>query len=107
MNTCFGERVNVDKSDCQIVHLKRIRGGNLSCRICLEVEFPDNEISRRRIGFYERNGFVLNNYPYIQPPISEGRNPVPLKIMTTDKGITEEQFNKIRALLYKYVYNVS
>ena len=26
--------------------------------ICLEVELPEDELTRRRIGFYERNGFV-------------------------------------------------
>lgn len=33
--------------------------------ICLEVELPEDELTRRRIGFYERNGFVFNEYPYI------------------------------------------
>ena len=31
--------------------------------ICLEVELPEDELTRRRIGFYERNGFVFNEYP--------------------------------------------
>ena len=46
--------------------------------ICLEVELPEDELTRRRIGFYERNGFVFNEYPYIQPPISKGKSPVGL-----------------------------
>ena len=79
----------------------------LSCMICLEVELPNSEISKRRIGFYERNGFFINNYMYIQPPISNGRNPVPLKIMTSGNEITEDKFDEIKALLYKYVYNAS
>lgn len=77
------------------------------CRICLEVELPDNELAKRRIGFYERNGFVLNHYPYIQPSISKGQKPLPLLIMTTDGSIAEEEFQKIRKLLYKYVYHAS
>lgn len=79
----------------------------LSCMICLEVELPNSEISKRRIGFYERNGFFINDYMYIQPPISNGRNPVPLKIMTSGNEITEDKFDEIKALLYKYVYNAS
>ena len=64
-------------------------------QVCLEVELPDNELARRRIGFYSRNGFRLNNYPYIQPPMSEGKNPVPLLIMTTDREVEEREFVKI------------
>lgn len=72
--------------------------------ICLEAEPPTSEITRRRIGFYNRNGFYLNEYPYIQPPISQGRAPVPLMIMTYGKKIDECEFEKIRDLLYKEVY---
>ena len=72
--------------------------------ICLEVEFPENELARRRIGFYSRNGFALNNYPYIQPPMSAGKNPVPLLIMTTGGEICEDEFINIMDSLYKIVY---
>ena len=60
--------------------------------ICLEVELPEDELTRRRIGFYERNGFVFNEYPYIQPPISKGKSPVPLRIMTYGSAITQDTF---------------
>lgn len=72
--------------------------------ICLEVELPDTDISKRRIGFYERNGFVLNHYPYIQPPLSDGRSSVPLKIMTYGRPICENEFEKIKTYLYTRVY---
>ncbi|MGN0288505.1 MAG: GNAT family N-acetyltransferase [Lachnospiraceae bacterium] len=74
--------------------------------VCLEVELPQNELASRRIGFYQRNGFILNDYPYMQPPISQGRNPLPLKIMTWGKGISEEQFQRIQGVLYREVYGV-
>ena len=72
--------------------------------ICLEVELPEDELTRRRIGFYERNGFVFNEYPYIQPPISKGKSPVPLRIMTYRSEITREEFQKIKEILYRRVY---
>ena len=72
--------------------------------ICLEVELPDNELAKRRIGFYERNGFFLNDYDYIQPPMSEGRNEIPLMIMTRQRKISESEFEYIRSMLYKKVY---
>lgn len=74
--------------------------------VCLEVELPETELARRRIGFYNRNGFYLNDYDYVQPPISAGKNPVPLKIMTTGGKIPENEYLKIKNLLYKEVYRV-
>ncbi|MBO5371574.1 MAG: GNAT family N-acetyltransferase [Lachnospiraceae bacterium] len=73
-------------------------------RVCLEVELPDTEMARRRIGFYERNNFYYNAYSYMQPSISIGRNPIPLRIMTTNGKITEEEFLEIKELLYRRVY---
>ena len=72
--------------------------------ICLEVELPEDELTRRRIGFYERNGVVFNEYPYIQPPISKGKSPVPLRIMTYKSEITREEFQKMKEILYRRVY---
>lgn len=73
-------------------------------QICLEVELPENELARRRIGFYTRNGFNLNEYDYIQPPMAEGKNPVPLLIMTSKETIDEERFRLFRSVLYDKVY---
>ena len=78
----------------------------LSCMICLEVELPEEEMAKRRIGFYERNGFYYNEYEYMQPAMSKGRKEIPLRIMTSEEKITENRFEEIRDLLYKYVYNV-
>ena len=75
-------------------------------RICLEVELPENDIARRRIGFYTRNGFSLNEYHYIQPPMSAGKNPVPLLIMTTGGAVDEKKFEYIKDKRYEKVYNV-
>lgn len=72
--------------------------------VCLEVELPNDEMTAQRIGFYERNQFFLNDYPYIQPSISAGRNPVPLLIMTSGWPISRAEFEKIKDVLYKEVY---
>lgn len=74
--------------------------------LCLEVEPPENEITRRRVGFYERNGFFLNEYPYVQPPISKGKNPVPLMLMSSGKLLSETEFHIIKQRLYRDVYKV-
>lgn len=72
--------------------------------VCLEVELPLTDIAKRRIGFYERNGLFLNEYEYFQPPISKGKNKVPLMIMTSKSKVGEDVFNKIKDTLYKEVY---
>ena len=72
--------------------------------VCLEVELPETELSRRRIGFYERCGFFYNDYDYTQPPIWEGKSPVPLRIMSYGKPLSEEEFENVRDILYKNVY---
>lgn len=77
------------------------------CRICLEAEPPENDLATRRIDFYKRNGFFLNQLPYIQPSISKGRNPLPLLIMTTKGPVAKKEFYEIKSLLYKEVYHVS
>lgn len=78
---------------------------NQNKTVCLEVELPDTELSKRRIGFYERNGFFLNEYEYFQPPISKGKKIVPLKIMTSKEQASQATFEKIRNILYNEVYN--
>lgn len=72
---------------------------------CLEVEPPDTDLARRRIDFYKRNHFFFNSYPYIQPSISEGRNAIPLFIMTSERSISEDEFLNIKELLYTNVYH--
>ncbi len=78
----------------------------LSSMICLEVELPEEEMAKRRIGFYERNGFYYNEYEYMQPAISKDRNEIPLRIMTTGGKVTEDRFNEMKDILYQYVYGV-
>ncbi len=85
--------------------LKELMGGS-DLPICLEVELPETELAKRRIGFYQRNGFYFNDYPYIQPAMAEGQNPIELKIMSTGQKLEHDEFLRIKALLYKEVYGV-
>ncbi len=76
-------------------------------RICLEVELPETEMAKRRISFYERNGFSFNDYEYLQPAYSNDKNPVPLRIMTTEGTISRAEFEILRKKLYKTVYKTT
>ena len=50
--------------------------------VVLEVELPADDLTRRRVGFYERNGFVLHkDFDYLQPPYKPGDDELPLKLM--------------------------
>lgn len=72
----------------------------------LEVELPENELACRRIGFYERNGFVQNAYPYTQPALSDVAKPIALQIMSRPKALNTEEFTKVRDALYREVYKM-
>jgi ribosomal protein S18 acetylase RimI-like enzyme len=72
--------------------------------VVLEVESPDNEWSRRRIGFYERLGFTLNPFEYMQPPLREGQAELPLNIMSYGQPLTDKQFVFFRDTVYRVVY---
>ena len=76
----------------------------LGKNVCLEVELPNTDINKRRIAFYERNGFFLNDYGYIQPPLAEGQNPIELKIMTFGRALSESEFAALRDMIYEKVY---
>ncbi len=73
--------------------------------ICLEVEVPNTPIACRRIEFYKRNGFYSNEYPYIQPAIEQGKQPVPLFIMSTNRKLNALEFESVKSTLYKEVYH--
>lgn len=74
--------------------------------VVLEVEPPERELQRRRIGFYERNGFRQNPYAYIQPAMSEEGRAIPLKLLSTPEKLGETEFERIRDVLYQQVYQV-
>ncbi|EOS56052.1 GNAT family N-acetyltransferase [Paenibacillus barengoltzii] len=95
-----------------------VRGGGIGKRLVekclktsakltvLEVELPENHVACRRIRFYERLGFHLNDFNYVQPPLRPGRAELPLKMMSYPKPLTEEEFLVCRALIYSKVYRV-
>ena len=74
--------------------------------LCLEAELPDHELARRRICFYQRNGFFQNSYPYHQPALAADQSPVPLCIMSFPAPITQQRFISLRNTLYQKVYKV-
>ena len=75
-------------------------------QLVLEVELPQTEPARRRIGFYTRNGLFLNRYDYAQPPLGPGQGSVSLLLMTSGAPVSEPVFRTIRDRLYRDIYGV-
>lgn len=73
--------------------------------IVLEVEQPYDEISEKRIKFYERNGFVLSEYGYEQPKINTEVNKIPLLLMVYEQAIDESKFVEIKAMIFDTMYD--
>ena len=72
--------------------------------LILEVEPPETDIARRRIGFYTRCGMFLSDFPYAQPPLNEGDGMLPLMLMSSGGGLTHAQAAEVRNVLYREVY---
>lgn len=71
--------------------------------IVLEVELPgSNDMADRRIGFYERCGFVTHpEVKYIQPPYRKGGNSLELLLMTYGENAdVPEMASEIKAKVY-------
>lgn len=63
--------------------------------ILLEVELPNSTINQRRIKFYERIGFNLNQHYYEVPSSEEDHSPLELLLMSYPEHLTKndvEQF---------------
>lgn len=99
----------------------RVRGGGLGAQalqqlieqlrlpIILEVEKPEDELSRRRISFYRRLGFTLwPEHHYIQPAYDPGKQALPLLLMTHGlEKFDDKQFKQARRLIYSDVYRTT
>lgn len=73
--------------------------------IILEVELPDEKIKERRIQFYKRLGFNLNNYFYKQPPLYKGGLSVDLLVMSYPTPILREEFDNFIKKYHPIIYN--
>ena len=71
--------------------------------LVLEAEPPTDEMTHRRIRFYERIDLTLYDYPYIQPAYTEESLPVELRLMGT---IDTENIplDKVSNTLHREVY---
>ena len=59
--------------------------------VILEAEAPETEQQIKRIKFYDRLGFKVNDYPYEQPSYHGGEG-VPLLILSYPEQLKENEF---------------
>jgi GNAT superfamily N-acetyltransferase len=76
----------------------------VSLPVVLEVEKPEDEISKKRIVFYERLGFKYWDLPYIQPAYGKGKKPIPMDLMTYGKIDLNTELKSVKEQLYQHVY---
>lgn len=82
-------------------HLFKTVGEN----VLIEVEKPETDEARRRIAFYERNGFRLRgDINYVQPPYSAEQSGVEMMLMTHG-DVRLRDTRDLREMLTE-VYNV-
>lgn len=74
--------------------------------IILEIEPPLDNISIKRMEFYKRLGFKLNEYQYFQMPLRKNDSPSELKIMSYPDKLKEEEFENAKNTIYHEVYGV-
>jgi ribosomal protein S18 acetylase RimI-like enzyme len=73
--------------------------------IILEVELPTDELSRRRIGFYQRNSFSIQPFTYFQPPYRKGEERIKMHLMAnTQMPINKTKYDEVVGVIEKKVY---
>lgn len=111
----FGEFVYVEHFAVDSAIRGKGIGGQAIDKLCekagktvvLEVELPCDEISRKRIAFYERHGFSLCDRKYVQPPYDSSKKCLEMKLMWRGKKDINDDFNHIVERIYNKVYNFS
>ncbi len=72
--------------------------------IVLEVEPPVDEITWRRVKFYQRLGWHLSDFQHIQKAYVTGRNGVLLQLMSYPEPLNDRAFQIIEETLFSTLY---
>ena len=73
--------------------------------IILEVELPISNINERRIRFYERIGFNLNQHYYEVPPKKKEQPPLQLLLMSYPNMISEKDVSMFVKKYHPVLFN--
>ena len=78
-----------------------------SGRVILEIDPPETEIACRRQRFYERMGFVTNDFPYIHPSFQRPCEPHRLVLMSYPTAMSPEEFHRLEEFVHGRVLRYS
>lgn len=88
--------------------LERLIGANPGKTILLEIDPPRDDISMRRLRFYERLGFVVNDIEYEHPSFYTGHRAYPHRLVILSHGhrLSDEDLMRymkfMRSTILKY-----
>ncbi len=71
--------------------------------IILEIEPPEDELTIKRLRFYERIGFKSNNYPYMHPSYCRNGKVHPLVILSYPTSLSQEDFDTFTGYIHTTV----
>ncbi len=106
-NTIYGEHFAIKpKVRNQGVGSKILRTlkQTLQQPILIEVDPPTRELEKRRIAFYEREGFSIIDTNYMQPSYNPQLPEVPLYLMSTDATLVGKRLKDTIKELYQVVF---
>lgn len=73
----------------------------------LEVEHPEDDITKRRIEFYKRNGLYLNTHEYVVPAMPNLSQELHFLLMSYPNKIDEKDFDVLYQRILKEVYQIT
>lgn len=72
-------------------------------KIVLEIEPPIDEMTIKRLHFYEKHGFYMNDFKYIHPSFSKNTLPHRLDILSNKAKLTDKEFVGIQSFISNVV----
>ena len=72
-------------------------------RILLEIEPPQDELTCRRYGFYQRNGFTMNPFHHIQAKYHLGDEDLELKILSYPSELTPQEYHRFYDYMSRHI----
>lgn len=72
--------------------------------LILEVEEPTDDLKKRRIAFYQRHQFLLNDFHYIQPTLRKNYVGENLFLMSYPQAMNEDFFQNFKKQVFQRVY---
>ena len=74
--------------------------------VILEIEPPIDNITNRRLRFYDSLGFVMNSHFHFQPPYHPDDKPLQLNILSYPDQITKENYNRFSSFQRQWMDNL-